>query len=118
MCKDKKATREDVERLKRDWAADPCWDIAETEGFEEYEDELRAFQVLKRAEMNKTIVVQQVDWHALWRKEMRARSEEMVRNAGLVEQNSELLHALAQIVAHPGDADAQSLAEDVLARAE
>lgn len=37
-------TREDVEKLKRDWQADPCWDLAETDGFEAYRDELKAFE--------------------------------------------------------------------------
>lgn len=36
-------TREEVEALKRDWAKDPCWNIEETEGFEEYRDELFDF---------------------------------------------------------------------------
>jgi len=37
-------TREEVEDLKQNWASDPCWDIYDTEGFEEYEKELREFQ--------------------------------------------------------------------------
>lgn len=38
-------TREDVEDLKHKWKQDPCWDIEETEGFEEYRDELKAFRL-------------------------------------------------------------------------
>lgn len=26
--------RQDLEKLKSDWARDPCWDIEDTEGFE------------------------------------------------------------------------------------
>ena len=37
-------TREDVERLKEEWKKDGCWDICDTEGFEEYRDELQQFQ--------------------------------------------------------------------------
>lgn len=37
-------TREDVESLKLNWKSDPCWDIYDTESFEEYRDELTAFQ--------------------------------------------------------------------------
>lgn len=37
-------TREDIEKLKRDWESDPCWDIYDTEGYEEYRDELVTFQ--------------------------------------------------------------------------
>lgn len=43
-------TREDVEKLKKDWEWDPCWDIETTEGFEKYRDELVAFQETKRKE--------------------------------------------------------------------
>ena len=37
-------TQEEVEELKRQWRKDPCWDIYDTEGFEEYKDELVAYQ--------------------------------------------------------------------------
>ena len=37
-------TREQVEALKINWKEDACWDIEETEGFEEYKDELREFR--------------------------------------------------------------------------
>ena len=36
--------RNEVEILKANWLADPCWDLYETEGFEEYRDELRKYQ--------------------------------------------------------------------------
>ena len=36
-------TRNDIEALKRNWLADPCWDIEDTEGFEAHRDELKAF---------------------------------------------------------------------------
>ena len=38
-------TREQVEMLKRNWMNDPCWDIYETEDYQEYRDELRVFQL-------------------------------------------------------------------------
>jgi hypothetical protein len=37
-------TREEVEKLKEQWKADGCWNIENTEGFEEYHDELLAFR--------------------------------------------------------------------------
>lgn len=43
-------TRKDVEKLKFQWEKDPCWDLEYTEGFEEYEGELRAFSDQKKAE--------------------------------------------------------------------
>ena len=41
-------TREEVEALKREWLAEPCWDLEKTEGFEEYHDELLMFQTIKQ----------------------------------------------------------------------
>jgi len=40
------ATESELIQLKRNWKADPCWDIWETEGFEDHTEELRLFQVL------------------------------------------------------------------------
>jgi phage shock protein A len=37
-------TREEIEHLKNNWRADPCYEIEETEGFEEYRDELLEFR--------------------------------------------------------------------------
>ena len=36
-------TREEIEKLKQSWLNDPCWDIEDTEGFEEHRDELLAY---------------------------------------------------------------------------
>ncbi|MHC3995679.1 hypothetical protein ACXWTF_12715 [Thiomicrolovo sp. ZZH C-3] len=36
--------REKVDKLKSVWLADPCWDIDDTEGFEHYREELKAFR--------------------------------------------------------------------------
>jgi hypothetical protein len=40
------ATESELSALKRNWKADPCWDIWQTEGFEDHEEELRLFQTL------------------------------------------------------------------------
>jgi hypothetical protein len=37
-------TREQIENLKQARSVDPCWDIAETEGFEDHKEELEAYQ--------------------------------------------------------------------------
>jgi len=37
--------REEVETLKRQWEKDACWDIEETEGFEEYREELLRYRL-------------------------------------------------------------------------
>lgn len=39
-----KKTRDEVERLKKQWLKDGVWDLWEADGFEEYFFELRAFQ--------------------------------------------------------------------------
>ncbi|PZO26181.1 MAG: hypothetical protein DCE86_14885, partial [Flavobacteriaceae bacterium] len=38
-------TREDIDELKKQWLYDPIWDIEETEGFEEFRDELLAWRL-------------------------------------------------------------------------
>jgi hypothetical protein len=43
-------TRQEVEELKRQWRNDPCWDLWEQEGFEEYKNELRSYAEQKEAE--------------------------------------------------------------------
>ena len=37
-------TKQEIDDLKANWKADPCWDIADTEGFEEHAEELQAYQ--------------------------------------------------------------------------
>lgn len=37
-------TKQDVHALKENWVNDPCWDIENTEGFEEYKEELLEFR--------------------------------------------------------------------------
>lgn len=41
-------TREEIDRLKFDWARDPIWDIETTEGFEAHRDELMAWGSAKK----------------------------------------------------------------------
>lgn len=37
-------TREEVDGLKADWTRDPCWDLVDSEGFEEYREELAQYE--------------------------------------------------------------------------
>ena len=37
-------TQAEVDDLKAQWKADPCWDIAGTEGFEDHQQDLAEFQ--------------------------------------------------------------------------
>jgi hypothetical protein len=37
-------TRAEVETLKRNWSEDPCWDIEDTEGFEDHREELAEYR--------------------------------------------------------------------------
>lgn len=34
-----------ISRLKANWISDPCWDIEDSEGFEEFHDELLQFRL-------------------------------------------------------------------------
>lgn len=38
-------TREEIEHLKENWFADPCWDIENTEGFEAHRMELLTYRL-------------------------------------------------------------------------
>lgn len=38
-------TRDEIEDLKREWAENPDWEIEDTEGFDDYREELAAFAV-------------------------------------------------------------------------
>jgi hypothetical protein len=44
------ATEKEIEKLKQDWADDPCWDIEDTEGFEEHHKELKEFSDKMKAQ--------------------------------------------------------------------
>lgn len=39
------ATTNEIESLKKSWRYDPCWDIENTEGFEEHKEELLAYRL-------------------------------------------------------------------------
>ena len=39
----------EIEALKRNWASDPCWDLAAAEGFEAHRDELQKFVAERKA---------------------------------------------------------------------
>ena len=43
------ATQAEIADLKKQWQADPCWDIEDTEGFEEHREELRVFRAEQQA---------------------------------------------------------------------
>ena len=37
-------TNDEIETLKQSWRRDPCWDIEDTEGFEDHRAELKAYR--------------------------------------------------------------------------
>jgi hypothetical protein len=44
-----------IQALKENWRGDPCWDIEDTEGFEPFRDELKAWRLeYERAEQERT----------------------------------------------------------------
>ena len=49
-------TISEIEELKSQWESDPCWDIEDTEGFEEHEEELRAYRKQKEAEWHQQAI--------------------------------------------------------------
>lgn len=44
LLEDGKPARSEVEALKRQWQADPCWDLENTTGFAEHREELLAYR--------------------------------------------------------------------------
>ena len=42
-------TREQIENLKENWLNAPCWDISDTDGYEDHYDELKAFEDAQNA---------------------------------------------------------------------
>ncbi len=43
-------TQAELKALKDNWLSDPCWDIEDTEGFEEHKEELLKFRKEKQEE--------------------------------------------------------------------
>lgn len=59
-------TREEIESLKQGWINDPIWDIEDTDGFEEYRDELIQFHNEKRKE-----------WDGRWNERLLTKAEHL-----------------------------------------
>lgn len=55
-----KRTVKELEVLKQNWRQDPCWDLYETEEFEEHREELKSYQE---------------KWEVIWEKEAQQREE-------------------------------------------
>ena len=65
--------RMEIDYLKQNWMADPCWDIETTTGFEDYKDELLNFRLEKEAE-----------WKRLASKRLWLRSYKMGTGENLI----------------------------------
>lgn len=82
-----KKTTEEIEKLKASWLADPCWDIEDTEGFEDHREELLAYHEQVRSE-----------WEEKARKKADRRVEKMKKETGITDQEAALyLHTFAEI---------------------
>lgn len=46
-------TQEEIEKLMREWGKDPCWDIEDTEGFEDHRYELRRYRMMVEMDRSK-----------------------------------------------------------------
>lgn len=77
-------TPEEIDALKTNWAKDPCWDIEDTEGFEDHHDELLAFRKEKEAEWEDKRVAQE-----------RARREHIMNLTGIGKADPDILDALS-----------------------
>ncbi len=72
-------TRADVEQLKRNWLADPCYDLYSVEGFEPFNQELTEFQETQRA---------------IWKQERKERLEARAAELGCTVALVELIERL------------------------
>jgi hypothetical protein len=94
-----KKTREEVEKLKKDWLKDSCWDIEDTEGFEEYKEELLQYRLKCEAE-----------WE-LERIKREKETDEQARKLGveglyrIVMQNKELLERQTTAINYLADGE-------------
>lgn len=60
-----KKTQEEIDALKASWRKDPCWDIEDSDGFEEHKEELIAYRLEVEAEAErkaKERKVQRAKW--------------------------------------------------------
>lgn len=67
-------TREEVDALKKGWKHDPCWDIEDTEGFDEYVEELLNFRRQTEAEQK-----------AKWEERENARATLVREQTGVID---------------------------------
>lgn len=51
-------TRAEIEALKTEWLSDPCWDLENSEGYEEHFEELRAFSEQYWREVSNRVNIQ------------------------------------------------------------
>lgn len=82
------ATREEIEKLKENWLQDPCWDIEDTEGFEEHREELASYRDLMKAQ-----------WKAASEKRRMTRIEAIKKDTGVTGDLAEHLHTFSEIEA-------------------
>ena len=66
-------TAKELETLKENWKNDPCWNIEETEGFEEHHDELLAFREASEKE-----------WDEKWSAKLKSKAAMMGIPSNLV----------------------------------
>lgn len=83
-------TQEEIEALKSNWIKDPCWDIEDTEGFEDHKEELLAYRLQIEADIQE---------EAVERAERRKRVVHM--DTGIHRQEvAGVIHTFAEIEAH------------------
>ncbi len=80
-------TPEEIEKLKASWRRDPCWDIEDTEGFEDHQEELLAYRKQVEAEVEERV-----------RKSMEERALKMKAETGITDrETAQYLYTFAEI---------------------
>lgn len=80
---DQTRTPEEIEKLKANWLADPCWDIEDQPGFEAHREELLAWRKEYEAKME-----------AKWLEAENERIEKVMLETGIGKTDRKLLLSL------------------------
>lgn len=109
-------TRTEIDALKRNWAADPCYEIEDCEGFEEHREELLVF----KAAMGARWEVQRVERERERREEQAAGTWQSPKRLeaieGLCWDTDISKDAAAAVVSHIIDAAKEELRAEFVAK--
>jgi len=91
-------SRDEIKKLKKSWTSNPCWDIEDTEGFEEHKGELRKYRFAMEAKWREEHERKAAADHLAIAKQLLAGDVHPVENGNL--SRAAIAHAMiAQVEA-------------------